>query len=177
MVTWVELRPELRQSLAGALQVSFASPNVSQEICQTILDLAEAMERNDIPLPIDIRMLGELARRSHVFAKALRYTELQYVDKHFPVARFNFGSYLFSPKLFLPSTLENCRYEAHLLTTAHTIENKQAIGSCIEALISINNELEYPDAAVGILLYAQQNRHVEDLQESWFVVCSRPLHA
>ncbi len=45
---------------------------MSTEICQTILDLAEVMERNDIPLPIDIRMLGELAHRNHVFAKALR---------------------------------------------------------------------------------------------------------
>jgi len=135
LVAWVELRPELQDSLVSALETSFRSPHVSQEICQTLLTLAEEMERNDNALPIDIRVLGDLATRNHVYAKALRYTELQYEE---------------------------------YLASSHIEQNKQAIGSCIEALISVNNELNYPDAAVGILTYSQQNNHVEDLQESWY---------
>ncbi len=37
----------------------------------------------------------------------------------------------------------------------------------IEALISINNQLQQPDAAIGILTFAQQNHNVE-LKESWY---------
>ena len=37
----------------------------------------------------------------------------------------------------------------------------------IEALISINNQLQQPDSAVGILKYAQKNHEVE-LMESWY---------
>lgn len=37
----------------------------------------------------------------------------------------------------------------------------------IEALISINNQLQQPDSAIGILTYAQQNHDVE-LKESWY---------
>ncbi|KAJ1544223.1 phosphatidylinositol kinase- protein kinase tor1, partial [Nowakowskiella sp. JEL0078] len=37
----------------------------------------------------------------------------------------------------------------------------------IEALISINNQLQQPDSAIGILTYAQQN-HAVELKESWY---------
>ena len=33
--------------------------------------------------------------------------------------------------------------------------------SCVEALISINNQLRQPEAAIGILTYAQQTLHME----------------
>uniref|UniRef100_A0A7S4P0U7 non-specific serine/threonine protein kinase n=1 Tax=Paramoeba aestuarina TaxID=180227 RepID=A0A7S4P0U7_9EUKA len=39
--------------------------------------------------------------------------------------------------------------------------------SCIEALISINNQLGLPEAAGGILTYAQQQQGM-DLKESWY---------
>ncbi|KAI9000239.1 armadillo-type protein [Gaertneriomyces semiglobifer] len=37
----------------------------------------------------------------------------------------------------------------------------------IEALISINNQLQQPDSAIGILTYAQENHDV-DLKETWY---------
>jgi FKBP12-rapamycin complex-associated protein len=37
---------------------------------QTLLNLAEFMEHNDKPLPIDIRKLGTLAEKCHAYAKA-----------------------------------------------------------------------------------------------------------
>ncbi|EGG15157.1 protein kinase [Cavenderia fasciculata] len=49
------------------------------------------------------------------------------------------------------------------------IEFQQSIGSnsTIEALISINNQLQQPEAAIGILIYAQKNHSVE-LKETWY---------
>ncbi|GAM16986.1 hypothetical protein SAMD00019534_001610 [Acytostelium subglobosum LB1] len=47
------------------------------------------------------------------------------------------------------------------------IEFQQASNSTIEALISINNQLQQPEAAIGILIYAQKNHSVE-LKESWY---------
>jgi len=43
----------------------------------------------------------------------------------------------------------------------------EPITETIEALISINNQLQQPDSAIGILTYAQQNHDVE-LKESWY---------
>lgn len=47
------------------------------------------------------------------------------------------------------------------------IEFGQAPEKTIEALISINNQLQQPQAAVGILLYAQQTHRVQ-IKESWY---------
>jgi FKBP12-rapamycin complex-associated protein len=38
--------------------------------------------------------------------------------------------------------------------------------TAIEALIHINNQLRQPEAAVGVLTYAQKHLHME-LKESW----------
>ena len=65
------------------------------------------MEHDDKPLPIAIKTLGVYSAKSHAYAKALHYKELEYLSS--------------------PAT------------------------STIEALISINNQLQQPDAAVGIL--------------------------
>lgn len=49
------------------------------------------------------------------------------------------------------------------------------LSSCaaVEALISINNHLRQPDAAVGILNIAQKELHME-LKESWCAQLSVP---
>jgi FKBP12-rapamycin complex-associated protein len=47
------------------------------------------------------------------------------------------------------------------------IEFQTSPATTCEALISINNQLDLPEAAVGILLYAQQNYDIE-LKESWY---------
>lgn len=41
------------------------------------------------------------------------------------------------------------------------LEFKTSPESCVEALISINNQLRQPEAAIGILTYAQQILHME----------------
>jgi len=41
------------------------------------------------------------------------------------------------------------------------LEFKSSPESCVESLISINNQLRQPEAAIGILVYAQQTLHME----------------
>lgn len=41
------------------------------------------------------------------------------------------------------------------------LEFSTSPASCVEALISINNQLRQPEAAIGILTYAQQTLHME----------------
>ena len=47
------------------------------------------------------------------------------------------------------------------------IEFQSSPDYCIDALIGINNQLQQPDAAVGILEFAQENLNIE-LKESWY---------
>ncbi|KAJ3194365.1 phosphatidylinositol kinase- protein kinase tor1 [Irineochytrium annulatum] len=120
---WSELYDQFQDELVRSLEMALASTNISPEIQQTLLNLAEFMEHDDKALPIDIRMLGKYAAKCHAYAKALHYKELEYLSEP------------------LPET--------------------------IEALISINNQLQQPDSAIGILTSAQQTQEVE-LISSWY---------
>ena len=57
---------------------AFGSPNLPSEVLQTLLNLAEFMEHDEKPLPIDIRALGALAANCQAYAKALHYKELEF---------------------------------------------------------------------------------------------------
>lgn len=46
---------------------------------QSLLSLCEFMDRDERPLPVDIRLLGAVAERCHAYAKALRYREEEFV--------------------------------------------------------------------------------------------------
>ena len=110
---WRELGVDgYQESLVKCLETALDAEQMSLEVLQPLLNLAEFMELADKPLPIDIRKLGALAEKCHAYAKALHYREVE------------FQSY-----------------------PADTIE----------ALISINNQLQQPEAAKGILTYAWQN--------------------
>ncbi|KAG0345157.1 phosphatidylinositol kinase- protein kinase tor1 [Podila humilis] len=78
---WGELLDQYQEELAKALETALKAPNISPEIIQTLLNLAEFMEHDDKPLPIDIRILGEFAAKSHAFAKALHYKELEFLTE------------------------------------------------------------------------------------------------
>ena len=45
-----------------------------------LLNLAEFMEQDEKPLPVDIRKLAELAENCFAYAKALHYRELEYAS-------------------------------------------------------------------------------------------------
>ena len=57
------------------LRASFAP---HPHVLQALLNLAEQMEHNEQPIPIDLRTLAEVSRSSQAFAKALHYWELQF---------------------------------------------------------------------------------------------------
>lgn len=119
---WTELYDQFQDELIRSLVLALKSPNIPPEVLQLLLNLAEFMEHDDKPLPIDIATLGQYALKCHAYAKALHYKELEFAsDPH----------------------------------------------SNIEALISINDQLQQLDSAVGILTFAQQNHDVE-LKESWY---------
>ena len=120
---WTELYEQYQEELVRSLEVALTSAQIPPEILQVLLNLAEFMEHDDKPLPIDIGTLGVYAGKCHAYAKALHYKELEFEEEKTP--------------------------------------------SVVEALISINNQLQQTDAAVGILRNAQKYRDFE-LKETWF---------
>ena len=113
---WSELVESYQYQLVRSLEAAFAAPTIPPEIIATLLNLAEFMEHDEKPLPVEIRTLGALAERCHAFAKALYYKEQQF---------------------------------------------KTEPEACVEKLIHINNQLNQPEAASGMLVYAQKELRVE----------------
>lgn len=75
---WTQLNEGYQQQLVRSLEMAFSSPNIPPEILATLLNLAEFMEHDEKPLPIDIRLLGALAEKCRAFAKALHYKEMEF---------------------------------------------------------------------------------------------------
>jgi len=113
---WEELTEQYRANLIYALETAFVA-DISPEILQTLLNLAEFMEHDGVDngLPIDISILADLALKCRAYSKALHYKEREY----------NMGG---------------------------------ADGACVESLISINNKLDLPEAALGVLKAASVHR-------------------
>ncbi|KAJ6985134.1 hypothetical protein NC653_023190 [Populus alba x Populus x berolinensis] len=75
---WAQLNEASQKHLVRSLEMAFSSQNIPPEILATLLNLAEFMEHDEKPLPIDIRLLGALADKCHAFAKALHYKEMEF---------------------------------------------------------------------------------------------------
>ncbi|CAL5358145.1 unnamed protein product [Camellia sinensis] len=75
---WSQLSETIQKQLVRSLEMAFSSPNIPPEILATLLNLAEFMEHDEKPLPIDIRLLGALADKCRAFAKALHYKEMEF---------------------------------------------------------------------------------------------------
>ena len=77
---WLELSEKYRTNLVHSLEAAFVA-DVSPDILQTLLNLAEFMEHDTIEggLPIDISVLAELAEKCRAYSKALHYKEQEYV--------------------------------------------------------------------------------------------------
>ena len=104
------------------------------------------MEHDDKPLPVSIRTLGQHSTRCHAFAKALHYKE---VGGFFLVfERAGNGALT---KTTLPSG------PTRVFRVAQAEFHQSPSTNVIEALISINNQLQQPDAAVGILKVRRKN--------------------
>ena len=75
---WKELSDAYRANLVKALEIAFKA-DVSAEILQSLLNLAEFMEHDtEGGLPIDIGVLADLALKCRAYAKALYYKEREY---------------------------------------------------------------------------------------------------
>ena len=138
--------------LIDAIETAFASTSTPPEILQQLLNLAEFLEHEERPLPIDIHTLGAYAYKCHAFAKALYYKELEFKT-------------LLQQK---QSTLENeytTKSKDKLSDDSFTTST--AHHSAIESLISINHQMQQPDAAIGLLEYAQHS-HGLVLQGVWY---------
>ncbi|XP_056160918.1 serine/threonine-protein kinase TOR isoform X1 [Syzygium oleosum] len=75
---WTQLIESSQKHLVRNLEMAFSAPNIPPEILATLLNLAEFMEHDEKPLPIDIRLLGALAEKFRAFAKALHYKEMEF---------------------------------------------------------------------------------------------------
>jgi len=73
---WKNLSSPYRINLVHALKTAYVAKDVSPEILQALLNLAEFMEHD--PLPIEIPVLAELALKCRAYAKALHYKEQEY---------------------------------------------------------------------------------------------------
>ena len=144
--------------LIGSIETAFASSSTPPEILQQLLNLAEFLEHEERPLPIDIHTLGAYAYKCHAFAKALYYKELEF--KTLLHQRQQSGSeseHAASNKAKLPD-------DSFATSIAHH--------SAIESLISINHQMQQPDAAIGLLEYAQ-HAHGLVLQGVWYEKLNR----
>ena len=64
--------------------IEYAITSGPSEIVHRLLDLAEFMEHEEKPLPIEDQTLGEYAMKFHAYAKALHYKELEFFSKTSP---------------------------------------------------------------------------------------------
>jgi serine/threonine-protein kinase mTOR len=83
---WTELYDQYQDELVRAIESAVTSADIPPEILQSLLNLAEFMERNDTALPIDVRTLGMYAAKCHAYAKALHYKELEFTAEQNPQA-------------------------------------------------------------------------------------------
>ncbi|KAI3638087.1 hypothetical protein MIR68_003698 [Amoeboaphelidium protococcarum] len=120
---WSELYDQLQDELVRAIESALTSPTVPPEVVQILLNLTEFMEHDEKILPIDSKLLGNVAAKFHAYAKALHMKENEFINDP------------------LPET--------------------------VEALISINNQLQQPDSATGLLKFVQQKHNME-LKEAWY---------
>lgn len=55
---WTELHEQYQDQCVYSLEMALNAPSIPPEILQNLLNLAEFMEHDDKPLPIDIKVRG-----------------------------------------------------------------------------------------------------------------------
>lgn len=133
----------LARELFNAGFVSCWSELYDQFQDELVLSLETALTSNNIP-PEILQILLNLAEF------------MEHDDKALPIDIRTLGLYA-----------AKCHAYAKALHYKELEFISEPLTNTIEALISINNQLQQPDSAIGILTYAQQNHNVE-LKESWY---------
>ncbi|QRV74273.1 phosphatidylinositol 3-kinase tor2 [Ceratobasidium sp. AG-Ba] len=77
---YFSLTEDLRDELDRVLEYALIDPRSPADVCHMILNAAEFMEHDDKPLPIPLPILSECALRTHAFAKALHWRELDFLS-------------------------------------------------------------------------------------------------
>jgi hypothetical protein len=149
--------------LVKTLQIVLSSPNIPLELLQMLLNLAEFMEHDSRPLPLEGRMLARLAMRCKAYAKALHY-------------KVRCSVLCVCPQRNGENTACClCKLQADIRDFVQELEFHQRVsGDTIEDLITINNLLQQQEAAIGMLIYAQQNHRVT-VKESWYRIECRSV--
>eukprot|EP00516_Mucochytrium_quahogii_P002479 CAMPEP_0203765470 /NCGR_PEP_ID=MMETSP0098-20131031/18430_1 /ASSEMBLY_ACC=CAM_ASM_000208 /TAXON_ID=96639 /ORGANISM=" , Strain NY0313808BC1" /LENGTH=3391 /DNA_ID=CAMNT_0050661727 /DNA_START=232 /DNA_END=10404 /DNA_ORIENTATION=- len=75
---WVALDRIPRDYLMTQLEHALKAPKIPNDLLQVLLNLAEFMEHANNFLPIDIRILSDVALKCRANAKALRYKEMEF---------------------------------------------------------------------------------------------------
>ncbi|KAG5650773.1 hypothetical protein H0H81_011098 [Sphagnurus paluster] len=73
-----------QEDLVKAIELAITSAAAPPELIHRLLNLAEFMEHEEKPLPIEHRTLGEYAVKYMAYAKALHYKELQFFSESSP---------------------------------------------------------------------------------------------
>ncbi|THH04859.1 hypothetical protein EW145_g5218 [Phellinidium pouzarii] len=81
---WTELYEQYQEDLVRAIAHAITSPTVPTDLAHRLLNLAEFMEHEDKPLPLDNRTLGKYALEFHAYAKALHYLEIEFFAETSP---------------------------------------------------------------------------------------------
>ncbi|KIK08874.1 hypothetical protein K443DRAFT_655406 [Laccaria amethystina LaAM-08-1] len=81
---WGELYDQYQEDLVRSIEFAITSSIAPQELIHRLLNLAEFMEHEEKPLPIEHRTLGEYAMKYMAYAKALHYKELEYFSESSP---------------------------------------------------------------------------------------------
>lgn len=112
--------------LINGIEMALQSPQIPKNIMHSLLNLIEFMEIQDKPLPVDVVLIARQAQAANMFAKSLRYREMEFASKN-----------------IAPSF------------------------TCIDALITVNNQLGLSDRAIGILRSVSQQYQNIDIQPQW----------
>ena len=81
---WTNLTETEQNELTRYLELALKNSDV-QDIIKIILNLAEFMERCEIQIPIDLRILADKASSVRAYAKSLHYVEEQlYLNNNIP---------------------------------------------------------------------------------------------
>ncbi|KAJ3508971.1 hypothetical protein NMY22_g16449 [Coprinellus aureogranulatus] len=81
---WTELYDQYQEDLVRCIEFAITSSFAPSELVHRLLNLAEFMEHEEKPLPIEHRTLGEYAMKYMAYAKALHYKELEYFAEPSP---------------------------------------------------------------------------------------------
>ncbi|KAF4581337.1 phosphatidylinositol kinase- protein kinase tor1 [Pleurotus pulmonarius] len=81
---WGELYGQYQEDLVRSIELAMTSSTSPTDLIHRLLNLAEFMEHEEKPLPIDPQILGEYAKKCRAYAKALHYRELEFFMESSP---------------------------------------------------------------------------------------------